>query len=76
MISFWSVGMQGHTSLSVIAPGISAALVTTIGGLATAIPAAIAYNVLVNRVKILSAEMECFASEFTSSVRKELRKTL
>ncbi len=76
MISFWSVGMQGHTSLSVIAPGISAALVTTIGGLATAIPAAIAYNVLVNRVKILSVEMECFASEFTSAVRKELRKTL
>lgn len=76
MISFWSVGMQGHTSLSVIAPGISAALVTTIGGLATAIPAAIAYNILVNRVKILSAEMECFASEFTSVVRKELRKTL
>ncbi len=76
MISFWSVGMQGHTSLGVIAPGISAALVTTIGGLATAIPAAIAYNILVNRVKILSAEMECFASEFTSVVRKELRKTL
>lgn len=76
MIAFWSIGMQGYTSLGAIAPGISAALVTTIGGLATAIPAAIAYNVLVNRIKILSAEMECFASEFTSVVRKELRKTL
>ena len=74
MVSFWSVGMQGYTSLSVIAPGVSAALVTTIGGLATAIPAAIAYNYLLNRVRILSSEMECFASEFTCAIRRELRK--
>ena len=76
MVAFWSVGMQGYTSLSVIAPGVSAALVTTIGGLATAIPAAIAYNSLVNRVRILSSELECFASGFTSDVRRELRKAL
>jgi len=76
MVAFWSVGMQGYTSLSVIAPGVSAALVTTIGGLATAIPAAIAYNSLVNRVRILSSELECFASGFTSTVRRELRKAL
>lgn len=76
MLSFWMAGIQGHTSLGAIAPGVSAALITTIGGLATAIPAAIAYNVLVNRVKILAVEMECFASEFTSIVRKELRKIL
>ena len=76
MISFWSVGMQGYTSLSVIAPGVSAALVTTIGGLATAIPAAIAYNYLLNRVKIFSSEIECFASGFASAVRRELRKAL
>lgn len=76
MVAFWSVGMQGYTSLSVIAPGVSAALVTTIGGLATAIPAAIAYNLLVNRVRMLSSELECFASGFTSDVRRELRKVL
>ncbi|PID60195.1 hypothetical protein CSB45_00625 [candidate division KSB3 bacterium] len=74
MTAFWSVGMQGYTSLGVIAPGVSAALVTTIGGLATAIPAAIAYNYLLNRTKILSLEMECFASEFTCAVRKDVRK--
>lgn len=76
MISFWSVGMQGHTSLGVIAPGISAALVTTIGGLATAIPAAVAYNALVSRMKGLVSDMESFASEFTIAVRRELRKAL
>ncbi len=74
MAAFWGVGIQGYTSLGVIAPGVSAALVTTIGGLATAIPAAIAYNYLLNRIKILSLEMECFASEFTCAVRKDLRK--
>ena len=74
MVAFWGVGMQGYNSLSAVAPGVSAALVTTVGGLITAIPAAIAYNALLNRVKILSSEMECFASEFTSAVRRELRK--
>lgn len=76
MSAFWSVGMQGYTSLGVIAPGVSAALVTTIGGLATAIPAAVAYNYLLNQVKILSSDIECFASAFTSVIRKELRKAL
>jgi biopolymer transport protein TolQ len=76
MVAFWSVGMQGYTSLSVIAPGVSAALVTTIGGLATAIPAAIAYNTLLNRTKVLATEIECFASRFTGVVRRELRKAL
>lgn len=74
MTAFWGVGTQGYTSLGVIAPGVSAALVTTIGGLLTAIPAAIAYNYLLNRIKIISLEMECFASEFTCAVRKDLRK--
>lgn len=76
MVAFWGVGMQGYTSLSAIAPGVSAALVTTIGGLTAAIPAAIAYNSLVNRIRILSSELECFASGFTSTVRRELRKAL
>lgn len=76
MAAFWSVGMQGYTSLSVIAPGVSAALVTTIAGLATAIPAAIAYNYLLSRIKILTSDIECFASAFTSVIRKELRKAL
>lgn len=76
LFSFWSIGTQGQTSLAVLAPGISAALTTTVGGLLTAIPAVVAYNSLANRVKILASEMECFASEFTGAVRRELRKAL
>ena len=76
MMSFWSVGMQGYSSLAAVAPGISAALTTTVAGLVAAIPAAIAYNYLLNHVKVFSAEMECFASEFTSVIRRELRKAL
>lgn len=76
IVAFWSVGIQGTSNLKAIAPGISAALTTTVGGLVTAIPATIAYNLLLNRVKALSAELECFASEFTGVVRKEFRKVL
>lgn len=76
MMSFWNIGLQGYTSLGAIAPGVSAALVTTVAGLVTAIPAVMAYNYLLNQVKMLTSEMECFASEFTSVIRRELRKTL
>jgi biopolymer transport protein TolQ len=76
IMSFWSVGMQGYSSLGAVAPGISAALTTTVAGLVTAIPAVIAYNSLLNQVKHLAAEMECFTSGFTSVVRRELRKAL
>ena len=76
MTSFWSIGVQGYSSLGAVAPGISAALTTTVAGLIAAIPAVIAYNSLLNQVKALAAEMECFASGFTSVVRRELRKAL
>ncbi len=76
MDSFWLIGTQGYSSLGAIAPGISSALVTTIAGLLTAIPAALAYNYLLNRVKMMSLEMECFASGLTNVVRKEFRKAL
>ncbi len=49
MTSFFEIGAQGSAELSVVAPGIAAALVTTIGGLIVAIPAAAAYNFFVAR---------------------------
>ncbi len=58
MDAFREIGVRGTTSLAVVAPGISEALVTTALGLATAIPAVLGYNYLVNRVKGVSAKME------------------
>ncbi len=64
MNTFRALGLSGSTSLSVVAPGIAEALVATAIGLAAAIPAVMAYNHYVRRVRVLASDMERFASEF------------
>lgn len=58
MDSFREIGLRGSTSLAVVAPGISEALVTTALGLATAIPAVLAYNYLLSRLRRVTSKME------------------
>ncbi len=58
MDSFREIGLRGTTSLSVVAPGISEALIATAIGLATAIPAVLAYNYFIGRLKRISSKME------------------
>jgi biopolymer transport protein TolQ len=58
MDSFREIGLRGTTSLSVVAPGISEALIATAIGLATAIPAVLAYNYFVGRLKRINSRME------------------
>jgi biopolymer transport protein TolQ len=58
MDSFREIGLRGTTSLAVVAPGISEALITTALGLATAIPAVLFYNHLTNRLRGISSKME------------------
>ena len=58
MDSFREIGLKGTTSLSVVAPGISEALIATAIGLATAIPAVLAYNYFIGRLKRISSKME------------------
>jgi biopolymer transport protein TolQ len=64
MEAFLAIGVQGSTSLGVVAPGIAEALITTAAGLAAAIPAVIAYNQLSHRVKNFASQMDDFAMEF------------
>jgi len=72
MSSFLSIGATGSADLSVVAPGIAEALITTLAGLAAAIPAVIAYNYFVNQLKRLSAELEVFyANLIEAFARKE-----
>lgn len=68
MDSFRGIGVTGSASLAVVAPGISEALVTTAAGLAAAIPAVVAYNYYVNRVRVLATEMDNFSQEFLNIV--------
>lgn len=72
MESFHNIGQSGSASLSVVAPGISEALVATAMGLFTAIPAVIAYNYFVNRVRILLSQLDSFSSEFLNIVQRHL----
>src|SRR5208337_364726 len=58
MDSFREIGVRGTTSLAVVAPGISEALITTALGLATTIPAVLGYHYLVNRLRGVSVKME------------------
>jgi biopolymer transport protein TolQ len=68
--AFHGLGAAGTASLRSVAPGISEALVTTAGGLFAAIPAVIAYNVYVQRVKEFGNLMDDFALEFLNMTER------
>jgi biopolymer transport protein ExbB len=55
-------------NVNAIAPGIAAALVATVAGLAVAIPALFGYNYLASRIKVISADMQVFVDELTSRI--------
>lgn len=65
MQSFHAIGKRGGATLAVVGPGISEALVATAAGLAVAIPALVAYNVFVNRIRRLETDLDHFAEELT-----------
>jgi len=66
MISFVRIGAMRSASLQVVAPGIAEALVATAVGLFAAVPAVIAYNYFLGRIKDVIADMEDFSLEFLS----------
>jgi len=70
MKAFAAMSVTGTASISSVAPGVSAALTTTVAGLAVAIPALVGYNYLMNRVRHLTIRMENFSSEFLSVVER------
>ncbi len=64
MITFAAIAAAGDVNVNAIAPGIAAALVATVAGLAVAIPALFGYNWLASQIKNVSADMQVFADEF------------
>lgn len=72
MDSFRSIALTGNPSLSTVAPGISEALITTAIGLFTAIPAVVAYNYLLEKVKGILTEMDYFVNDFLNIVERHL----
>ena len=70
MDAFGEIGRMGSASLTVVAPGISEALITTAMGLFAAIPAAVFFNAFTSRVKVLGAMVDDFALEFLNIVER------
>ncbi len=63
MITFAAIAAAGDVNVNSIAPGIAAALVATVAGLAVAIPALFGYNYLASRIKNITTDMQIFADE-------------
>ena len=68
--AFQGLGSAGTASLRSVAPGISEALITTAAGLFAAIPALIAYNQFVQRLKEFGAQMDDFGLEFLNMTER------
>jgi len=68
MITFADIAAAGDVNINAIAPGISAALLATIAGLAVAIPALFGYNYILLRNKNVSANMLVFVDEFVTRI--------
>ncbi|OQY04553.1 MAG: Tol-Pal system subunit TolQ [Desulfobacteraceae bacterium 4572_123] len=72
MNSFHGIGQRGSASLAVVAPGISEALVATAAGLAVAIPAVIAFNYFMQKIRIIESELHSFSSDFLNIIERDI----
>jgi biopolymer transport protein ExbB/TolQ len=66
METFGDVAAAGSANLAAMAPGVSAALITTVTGLLVAIPAMFGYNYLVTTIRGMIVELDNFAAELAS----------
>jgi len=70
MVAFHGLGTSGAATLRAVAPGISEALITTAGGLAAAIPAVIAYNLIGSSIRGFAARGDDFALEMLNTLER------
>ncbi len=68
MITFAMVAAVGEVNINAIAPGIAAALLATVAGLAVAIPALFGYNYLLSRVEDITADNQIFVDELEKRI--------
>lgn len=71
MITFAAIAASGEVNVNAIAPGIAAALVATVAGLAVAIPALFGYNYLGSQIKMVTADMQVFVDEFVAKLAEQ-----
>jgi biopolymer transport protein TolQ len=74
MEAFSAVSVMQTASIQTLAPGVSSALLTTVAGLVVAIPSLVGYNVLLNKTKTLTTEIENYASALADRIELEMTK--
>ncbi len=65
MSAFLNIGIQGSADITAVGPGIAEALITTIAGLAVAIPALFAHNYFADQLRKLDDRLEIFSDDLT-----------
>lgn len=74
MDSFHVIGRMGTANIAAVAPGVAEALLATAAGLFAAIPAVVAYNYYLNRIRNLVGEMETFSAELINRIEDQLSR--
>ena len=70
MDAFIGLGSAGAASLRAVGPGIAEALIATAAGLFVAVPAVIAYNQFLSKVRELGVRMDSFSLEFLNAAER------
>ena len=70
MHALQDIGRSGSASLDVVAGPIGEALIATAIGIATALPAVLAYNFFLRRLKVHVTDLENFAHDFLRLAQK------
>ena len=71
MDAFIGISSKGSGNLAAVAPGVAEALVTTVAGLASAIPALVAYNYFSGKVGEFESELEGFGNALVGWMARE-----
>lgn len=71
MSAFSAISVQQTASIQTIAPGVAAALLTTVAGLVVAIPSMFGYNLLLANTRRLITELENYASSLADRLELE-----
>jgi biopolymer transport protein ExbB/TolQ len=71
MSTFGHIAQQGSATMAAMAPGVAAALVTTVAGLLVAIPSMFGYNWLVHNLRVLTVQLDNFAQDLASKMETE-----
>ena len=66
--AFREIGAQGTASIAAVAPGVAEALIATAAGLFTAIPAVIAYNYFLSRIRRTAFRLDTVTIELMTSL--------